>query len=329
MTNKLVHLNQERKKEYFKDPDEENFLQNVNKNLLGLERSLYRNVDIQYPFLFIFGLPRSGTTLLSQLLAHSLDVGFINNFMARFWISPVCGIRLAKSILKHETFRGFKSDYGATLDLSDIHEFGYFWRKWLKKETLESVKNAPLNESEIDWDGLKHVLANIQLEFAKPMIFKNIYGSYHLQKMKEVLGQVLYVYIERDPLDTAVSILNARKKYYHDLNKWWSYAPPEVMDLIKMDYWHQITGQIHYLKKFYYSEMDKLDDSLVVRIKYKELCHQPKMILNRIRERSNNLYGNYPGIVSNPPEEFPYRVHEEPEIKEKFKKLLTEFEQNE
>ena len=74
---------------------------------------------------------------------------------------------------------------------------------------------------------MRSVLARIQQEFDKPMVFKNIFGSYHLSKLKEILESVVYVYIERDPLDSAISILQARQKYYSDLNTWWSYSPIE------------------------------------------------------------------------------------------------------
>lgn len=329
MKNSIKKLNQNRKEDYYKDPDEENFIQQVNENLLDLENSLYGDVEIEHPFIFIFGLPRSGTTLISQVLAHCMDTGFINNFMARFWLTPVCGIRLAQNMLKNESFKAFQSNYGATNELLDIHEFGYFWRKWMKKNTFENIRDAKKMESDIDWQGLKYVLANMQQEFGKPMVFKNILGSYHLQKMKDVLGKVLYIYIERDPLDVAVSILKARKKYYRNLNTWWSYAPPEVLELTEMDYWHQIAGQIHYLKKFYYREMDNLNETIVVRVNYKDLCQNPASVLDEVRDRCKLLYQSDPGLVQSPPDQFPVRNHDDhPEIKAKFKKLLKEFEED-
>ena len=47
---------------------------------LRAERLLeYRDVGIDHPFVFVLGLPRSGTTLTSQLLAYCLDAGYVNN----------------------------------------------------------------------------------------------------------------------------------------------------------------------------------------------------------------------------------------------------------
>jgi len=42
----------------------------------------------QLPILYIVGVPRSGTTLLSQLVSRYCPVGYINNLIARCWLRP-------------------------------------------------------------------------------------------------------------------------------------------------------------------------------------------------------------------------------------------------
>jgi hypothetical protein len=59
---------------------------------------------------FVLGVPRSGTTLTSQLLAYCLDAGYVNNAAARFWLAPVHGIRLARLIAGDRGERSFRSD---------------------------------------------------------------------------------------------------------------------------------------------------------------------------------------------------------------------------
>ncbi|MDZ7690388.1 MAG: sulfotransferase [Balneolaceae bacterium] len=207
-------LNEERSEQYRKPPEEEQFLEQLNDHLISLEQETYRDISPQFPFLFVIGPPRSGTTLLSQLVAHCLDVGYINNLAARFWKAPVTGIKFSRSVLDMNNISAFKSHYGATKQLADIHEFGYFWRHWLKKDSFKNIKNARQIEDHIDWNGLQKTLGNMQAQFNKPMVFKNIFGSYHIPKLNDLLGQTLWLYIERDPLDTAISILKARQKYY-------------------------------------------------------------------------------------------------------------------
>ena len=80
----LKELNDQRKEKYRKDSGDEDFLINLNDSLYRKERDSYQNLEIEYPLLFIFGLPRSGTTLISQVIAHCFDVGYINN-LASGW----------------------------------------------------------------------------------------------------------------------------------------------------------------------------------------------------------------------------------------------------
>jgi len=321
-------LNRSRKEGFRKSEDEENFLEDLNRYLREREIREYGDYNIHYPFLFVIGPPRSGTTLLSQVLAHCLDVGFINNLAARFWKAPVTGIRLARTVLDTGSPYSFSSTFGSTENLNDIHEFGYFWRDWLKKESFENIRDARQIENKIDWNGLRTTLANMQAEFGRPMLFKNIFGSYHISKLNEVLEQTLWIYIERDPLDTAVSILRARKKYYDDPNNWWSYLPPEYEKIIDLDYWHQIAGQIHYLKKFYHREMDQLEATgRGLRLSLRDLCHDPRSILEKVQSKISKLYDIEIEMIQEPPASFEYHSYDEyPEQKERFQKILKEFQ---
>ena len=136
---------------YAKDASGERFLEELNEYLAPRERELYADYAIEHPFVFVLGLPRSGTTLLSQLLAYCLDAGYVNNFAARFWLAPVHGIRLARLIAADAEPPSFESDYARTKSLLDIHEWGYFWRHWLHKHTFDDVVHAREREDEIDW----------------------------------------------------------------------------------------------------------------------------------------------------------------------------------
>lgn len=329
---KHKNLNLERSEEYRKPPEEENFLERFNAQLIPLERSLYREAEITHPFLFVIGLPRSGTTLLTQVLAHCLETGFVNNLAARFWRNPVTGIRFARAVLDDEPFQAFHSHYGSTEKLKDIHEFGYFWREWLRKEDFENIKNAGEAEERIDWQGLRRVLANMQAEFGRPMVFKNIYGSYHMERLNRILGKTLWIRIRRNPLDTAVSILKARKKYYDDPGHWWSYVPPEYEKIIDRDYWHQIAGQIYYLDRFYRREFERMGDGgPCMEIGYDELCADPGGQLERINAKLKKHHGGEAAVpvAEYPPSSFRRSSHDDqPELKKRFEKLLKKFREH-
>lgn len=327
MAEDLKNLNKERTEEYRKSTEQENFLEDLNRTLHKKEIKEYQAYPIQHPFLFIIGLPRSGTTLFSQFLAHTFDIGFFNNIAARFYKAPLHGIRLSEILLNDKNKTDFRSNYAKTGHLSDIHEFGYFWRHWLKKESLNDIANYLNKENEIDWVNLKQCLSSIQNEFGKGLIAKNIFGSYHMPKLADLLGTSVFLLIERDELDVACSILDARKKYYGSkLDKWWSYAPPEVLDLISLDHQKQIAGQIYYLSKFYNSELKKLSNKHYLKISYQELCNQPEQIALKVQKHVIEHFDYKLEICSDIPSSFPFKTHQNrTEERNVFESLIKEF----
>lgn len=316
-TERFDDLYARRRGAYAKDPSGERFLEELNEYLAPRELDLYEDYGIEHSFVFVLGLPRSGTTLLSQLLAYCLDAGYVNNFAARFWRAPVHGIRLARLIAGEAEEPSFESDYARTRSLLDIHEWGYFWRFWLRKHSFDDVVHAREREDEVDWAGLRLTLANVQHELGKPFVAKNMLGAYHLPRLRRELGPVVYVLIERDPLDAAVSILDARRKYYDDPQAWWSYIPPEYPLLKDRDHWEQIAGQVHYLARFYDRALAEVGEDAVVRVTYEQLARDPSSVLAAVAERAGA------GIRQRPPGEFPFRVHaDRTEDRQRFAALL-------
>lgn len=318
----LEEFNEARKSQYRKDEESESFLLKMNQTLR--EKEVYRDYPESLPIIFIFGPPRSGTTLLSQVVAYSLDVGYINNLMARFWLAPLHGIQFSKTVLGDGGSVAFQSDYARTNNLSDIHEFGYFWRDLLDLHTMDDIVNVKQREPHLDWQYIRRVLVSMQHQFGKPLVFKNIYGAYYLRKFQNILKKVIGIYILRDPLDTAVSILNARKKYYGDPNIWWSYTPPEYNELKSLDYWHQIAGQIIWLDRFYENEITGMESS-IIRVQYEELCENPVQLLHQIQAISESEYGDSIDIDSDPPTSFNFNTYPDDKIKQQFKQAFADF----
>jgi len=283
------------------------FLLETNHVLQTLETSLYHEVKEEQPFIFIFGVPRTGTTLLTQILSYALDVGYINNIMARFWLAPVCGIRISRALLGRSRSNVFESEYGRTEELTGRHEFAYFWQYWLKKESIADFLLVNEGEDEMDWAGFRRAMLNIQAEFGKPMVFKNIIGANHLKRIHEVLKKTVWVYIERDPMDTALSIFNARKKINQNPDVWWSTYPPEYELLKESSCVDQIAGQIVFLRRLYEQQMQTIEHDCIIRTTYRELCDSPRDILENVRTRVKKLYDCDIPVVASLPDHYSRR----------------------
>lgn len=324
---KLKDLNLLRQEGYKKDHVQEDFLLKINKQLRDSEVQNYSQNIEEKPLIFIFGIPRSGTTLTAQLASSGLETGYINNFVARFWLSPITGIKLSKIIHGEETKTDFHSNYATTKNIGDIHEFGYFWRHWLKINSIEDTLDIVKRENEIDWTGLKKTILNIQNEFDKPLVFKNIFGAYHLSKFIETFKYPLWIYIERDPIDNIISIIEARKKFYSDPNIWWSTVPPEYQKIKNFNYIKQICSQVYYLNKFYKSQMESIPEKHVFRVNYQDICSNPEEFIKEIKKKIKHEFNYDINIGDNIPDNLSYRKYDShidlEKVNEEYNRLIS------
>lgn len=305
----LKSLSSQRSGSYRKDPKDEEFLDQLNAHLKSFEKEQYqRGLEQEHPIFMVVGAPRSGTTFCTQFLSNAFKLAYINNLEARFFQNPVSAIKLSQQILGNDKLPGFGSHYAKTEGICNIHEFGYFWRHWLKKGSLEAMERITEDEEQIDWSGLKDCLLNMQFVWNKAAVFKNIYGSYHMPRLSKLLPKVVFVYIERDELDVAESIYGARKNYYGEggMRKWWSYSPPNVMDLLNKNEYQQIAAQVHYLKAYYKSEFTKLNPEHKIHINYQDLSQEPWQIAQNIKEHVLKYFNYALNISEELPKEFTY-----------------------
>lgn len=299
-----------RKGVYIKNEEQERFLLNLNQYLLAKEIDEYEDFEIEYPFIFVLGLPRSGTTLLTQLLCDSLDIGWIDNIIARFWLAPLHGIELSKILLSKSKQSEFQSDFGKSSNLSDPHEFAYFWWYWFKMEKEEDFYPQNKKEEAIDWSSFKKTMSNIQHKFKRPVIMKNMLGANYFEKITSILEKVIWIYIERDPKDIALSLLKGRMRYYGDPNTWLSVYPPEYEMLKNLPWQEQIAGQTFYLTKFYHNQLNTAKKEGVIKVTYKELCESPASIIEKVTQRVLQLYDLKLEKTAEPPQNFKFSTYE-------------------
>ena len=267
--------------------------------------------DIDYPTIFVFGLPRSGTTLLYQLAAQCLDLGYVNNLMARFWLRPDYGIALSQAVLGPLHEANFQSDFGNTKGPHGPHEFGYFWNHWLKFESVDDLANYDRCDLKIDWSGMRHVIRGMQTMFSNGIVMKAMYAPNHMQAFVKTFTLPLFVYVDRDPSDVALSLLSARKAYYGHADAWWSYYPPNYKELQNCTFDKQIAGQVHSLRETHYRVMQVIPADLIIKVDYRCICERPSDVIERIRERAQEVHGVDIGTRLATPHSFSFRTRPE------------------
>lgn len=280
------------------------FIRRFQESVVSLETDLEQETDENHSNVLVLGLPRSGTTLLTQLLHSCTNLYCTNNLIARFWEAPLVGAYLSKLTVGSVKSSSFESFYGRTSDISEPHEFSWFWHGLLEVDDVTNYDPQAASER-IDWERVRSKLINLNSVLGGGLVHKPLeLVGYHLSHFSRILKKAIFVFIERDPLDMAYSIAEARQRNNEDMQSWWgSYPPAGIYNQIKGDPWDlQIVKQIRYFKQMYAKQLATLPSESLVKTSYQELCQNPVGLLNQVKHCALELGGEI--SITEDPEPF-------------------------
>jgi len=193
--------------------------------------------------IFIIGAPRTGSTILYQILTNHLDVLYISNLVNLCRENTFLGFRLHKTFFGNKPHNCFTSRFGQTEDggLIAPHE-GLFWYKWLPTDKHYVV---PEEISPKDKQEMRDYFYAIMNFYDRPLLVKNLSFSLRLELLHDLFPAAKFINIRRNPLDTSLSLLKARDKNKIDDQKMWSILPPGFQEKSFNNKYELIVYQIH------------------------------------------------------------------------------------
>lgn len=230
--------------------------------------------------LFILGAPRSGSTLLFQVLAHSLRVTYLPRLANYGYGASHLMLRLfARSLRRHRPL--FVSRFGATPGLLSPTESFAFWRRWFwKGHDGDHYHPAPLPPAEAA--DMRDAVRAIEAHRDAPLLVKCPYLALSVPALADAFPNARFIYIAREPLDVAVSIARGRKNSGRD--EWWSVRPPNYHAHASDAEPEQIMWQIAETTSVLRADLEALAPERWRMVRYEDLCARPREILDELRQ---------------------------------------------
>ena len=265
----------------------------------------------KYPVVLIVGTPRSGTTLLTQVLAVSGAFAYPSNVMTRFAFAPYLGARIQQLLLDPDfDYRGELCDIKSSINYSSmlgrskgalaVNEFFHFWRRFLPYFDPQFIPDNLL--SEIDILGLRAELASIEAVFDRPFMGKGMLLQFNIPYFVKIMPELFIINITRDPLYVMQSIYESRMKYYDNVNIWWSVKPAGYARIADLDPVGQIAGQVYFAETEIAQGSEAIDSKRSMTIGYDQLCNDPagvfRQLSNKLGKLGYDLPSKYAGKES-------------------------------
>ena len=231
--------------------------------------------------IFIIGAPRSGTTLLYQLMVNYFKVSYFNNITGRLCRAPRLAFWLFGKIRRPDS-SDYQSQHGRTRGLWGPHEAGDYWYRWFPRGRHVYVPSGKLEAKTLA--DIRETTETLTRIAGEPILFKNTYNSMRLAPLCEALPRACFIVCLRDPLQNAQSILLARIRNSGDKGTWWSVPPKEIDEIEAHPYWRQVVEQVYFIDKQIKDDSQEFGPHRFFFVRYEELCRSPRETLNRIHE---------------------------------------------
>lgn len=245
----------------------------INKTLLHhLDVAMAPDYDVKfkYPPVFFLGAPRSGSTLIYQVMTEVFDVAYLSNRHCQFFGAPALAERLFHPLSK-KSASDFTSNHGETSGWSAPSECGQWWYRFFRRIPAY-VTLADVEENKIR--SFRRSLLAFTRATDKPVIFKNLYASLRLQAIAKHVPEALFIIVHRDELDNGHSLLETRRKVYGSYEKWWSMPPPDIDNIQKTPVYEQVIEQIRSIHQTILADLNisNVPKKKIYHINYEQFC---------------------------------------------------------
>lgn len=233
------------------------------------------------PVVFIIGAPRSGTSLLYELLVRRYKFSYISNLAQMMSSIPVSITKFGSFFITqyHKQKEGaYNSKYGSINGYGAPSEGGCVWNRWIPETYYLDESHA----DKIDVKSLRQTISGFSSVMRGPFLNKNVMHSVHMRLLNILFPGCLFIHINREIKSNVRSILRAHAKVSASKEDWFSVKPKEYKKFKNEDIVLRSVAQVKYVHENINEDAMNIGDDRVLKLDYESLCKSPEKILSEI-----------------------------------------------
>lgn len=235
--------------------------------------------------LFILAAPRTGSTLLYQLIVKHFDVHYFSNFTdVNFSETPVIGEVLARNLIDFENQlkAPVTNAYGQTEGEAGPSEATRVFSKWFQHQHPSETKSAGFVDEHAR-ENMLRTYAALSSFYGEILVSKNAWNCFRIKALSQLFPYARFIWLRRDIVDSSFSAFRARKKHGDPRIVWNSATPANYRQIKKLTSHQQVVEQQFWTNKAIEQNLDSIDNDNL-EVWYEDLLSNPAEVATRISD---------------------------------------------